>query len=292
VAHEIFHLYNGERFHTDLGPAEEWLSEGSADYFAMRAAATLGVTDEAFFREQIVEAANLCILRLEGRPLVTAHQRGDHGNFYTCGATLLFALDQGVQRATSKKADLGTVFRNMFKRADGRGNGYSTFDLLRAAVEVSGDPQIGAPIEVALHAGLEKNVDQFFARVFRDAGWDVVATSDVNDVIPAGHLIHALAARLTRCDCPKRRSFTVSGRQLTFGGSPDCHTINDPFEIATVGSVDLARDPARALFTTLADMTADKPITLTSTSNVKQVLRCDPPIHDASFSGLLRLNTP
>src|SRR5690606_38562394 len=77
LAHELFHLWNGEMFGLrSADPSEEWLTEGSAELFALWAAEAVGCVSSAHVRTRVVEAANSCLARRHGRPLVQAPDEG------------------------------------------------------------------------------------------------------------------------------------------------------------------------------------------------------------------------
>ena len=143
LAHESFHFWNGQMLKTRLDPSEEWLSEGSAEYFALVALKDFGLISEAEFHQKIIEAANKCISGLKAKPLLISHTTGNYRNFYTCGPVLLFLLDQKLAADQVNKANKNRVmhlFSKLFTQAANSDRTYSTFDFLELIQEITKNP--------------------------------------------------------------------------------------------------------------------------------------------------------
>ena len=156
----FFHLAH-ELFHITGHPAEdaEWLSEGMADHAAFLALRDLGVIDEARRKRHLVEWANECIVKLEGKPLRQANPR----NFYTCGTVLLERLGPASYRglrdyttadflANLSPAD-SAIVTQLLERGPGVPTDVFIADQLRAAgIDVT---RVDPPVATATHNALQ-----------------------------------------------------------------------------------------------------------------------------------------
>lgn len=287
VAHEVMHLWNAQMFEP-ASRVDEWIAEGGADLFALRAMRDLGVGSERDYRAQIVEAANRCILRLEGRPLTTVLEQGDVETFYTCGAMAMFALDLRVQALTEGRLGIDDVFARMYAELQARGERrYDTAALLATAVALAGAPAI-AEVE-AITGGLQHDTDLFFARIFADAEWPVTRREDLAGSIDRELLIKTLAHKLARCDCGLRRNFALRPGYLEFLPAEQCDTMAQGVQVTALDGASVIEAPEVALRKALDDMREQRAITLETTAGTRVQLRCPDGYQDASFSSLLLL---
>jgi len=194
LAHESFHMWNGQMFPTRGGAAEEWLSEGSASYFADRALRDLGHMDDAQFDAVMREHASTCLHAVGDAPLRTAHVTGRYRAFYACGESLMFVTERQAEAAGS---NLGAVFGDLFRRA-GILDGWSTYDLLEGIEALAEDPLAPAFIMEALSEGLDAET---LGAALEGAGlpvaikqpWEVERSEEATQRI--------IARRLGACDC-------------------------------------------------------------------------------------------
>ncbi|HEX8152586.1 MAG TPA: hypothetical protein VF698_05645 [Thermoanaerobaculia bacterium] len=174
LAHEIFHLWNGQQFpHADTA---EWLSEASADTAALRAMLDNRVIDEARFETLVVEAANECIIRLQGKPVLQAQPR----TYYACGVLSQLMAGQ----------DPWAVYRRVFP------GGYDNREYFAAL-----DPERREPVVQLIERGLTTPVDAFLERQLRDAGIRVTRVKPEEAIVPQNATRSMLADTLRRCAC-------------------------------------------------------------------------------------------
>ena len=185
LSHEIFHLYNSHEF--DHGRESEWLAEASADAAALHAMRDNEVIDAARQRQLIVEAANECIVRLEGKPIVDSNPR----NYYTCGL---------VTQVMAGWNDLWPLYRRVMK------DGYTTDDFLAA---VPADRR--APIEQFLRRGPGMATDVFIAEQLRAAGIAVDRVAPANATLTPNIASWMLRLALVRCAGDVGRIETING---------------------------------------------------------------------------------
>jgi hypothetical protein len=204
LAHELFHLWNGEMFRLrSADPSEEWLTEGSADYFALFAAEAVGCLSPAEVRTRLVETANACMARRHGRPLAYAPHEGDFESLYVCGAVMLSMVDAELRRR-SPAVGLPQVFARMFQAAS-KCEGppvYGTFDLLEAIHALTPEVAAVAPVERLLHVGVDGSVELYFRDAMRAAGLDVELVPPREATLRPRDVGDMLRAHLARCRCP------------------------------------------------------------------------------------------
>ena len=172
LSHEIFHLYNAHEFEHDR--EGEWLAEASADAAALRAMRDNGVIDAAREKQLVVEAANECIVRLEGKPIL----KGASRTFYACGLlTQLLAGD-----------DVFAVYRKMFKP------NYTTADFLANA-------RHAARIEEFVRRGPSGPTDVYVASLLHDIGIDVTRVPPDQATATQNITRFMLIDSIRRCAC-------------------------------------------------------------------------------------------
>lgn len=112
VAHEIFHLWDGEKF--PPGPGAEWLSEAGADWWALEAMRDAGIIDEEERKKAIRASAIECAAKWDGP---TIPQSKNTRNYYTCGLV--------TQELAGNAAE---IWKSLFTL----GRPYTTEDFLKA----------------------------------------------------------------------------------------------------------------------------------------------------------------
>jgi hypothetical protein len=91
IAHELFHLWNAEKFeHT--GPS--WIHEGSADYFSYYTLHQLKYIDDEQYKSAIQFALNKCASRVGIYPIVDSWKYSDNDMTYGCGAVVHYSIDR------------------------------------------------------------------------------------------------------------------------------------------------------------------------------------------------------
>lgn len=82
VAHEAAHFWLGQAVAYET-PRDSWIMEGGADLLAIRTLAKLDATYDA--KKRLNRSIADCV-KLGGKPVASAHERGEHDAFYACGA--------------------------------------------------------------------------------------------------------------------------------------------------------------------------------------------------------------
>lgn len=86
--HEAVHLWQWDELRSEAGPGWDWIHEGGADAIAAETMVALGFWSGDEFDRFRNEAYSGCASDLDGGSLITAHQRGTFGAFYSCGVVI------------------------------------------------------------------------------------------------------------------------------------------------------------------------------------------------------------
>jgi hypothetical protein len=284
LAHEAFHLWNGGTFFVDLGPHEEWLAEGTADYVAHRALLDLGVIDQAAFRREVIHAANRCVARLAGRPLLAAPLRFDL--FYPCGMTLVAWADGAARR---HGADIGDVMGAVFAAAARREQpSYSTYDFLAQLERITGEPLVAGPLERVLRTGVPQATGAFFAEQLGQAGFPVAAVEPRRATLLPRDFALLLAGQLVRCDCASELQARIRSDAIEIVPDASCSVFRDGARVTHVSGHAVASAAADAYQALLELARQGRPAALQS-NGAALSLRCRAGAVDASFFELLRV---
>lgn len=283
LAHEIFHLWNGDRFVTDIGPHEEWLSEGGADYLAFSALRDLGLMDQGAFQQQVIQAANLCLTQLDGRPLLAPPPR--FLSFYPCGMTLMAWADGAARRAGF---DIYEVLRRVFAVAAAREMPrYSTYDFLEQMERVTGDPLAVGPLELVLRTGIQEAADTFFAQQLGAAGIPATLVEPREAILTPHQVRMLLANQLVRCDCTSEIPARVRQDAIEIGAHASCSVFRNGARITHVGDHAVADAPAEA-YQALREHARDDRSAVLRDGDSTLALRCRAGGVEGSFVKLLR----
>jgi hypothetical protein len=231
LAHETFHMWNGEELSTHVDGSEEWLSEGSAELFAWWAMQDLGLLDADGVLDRVHGAASRCVGDLGAEPLLNAHRSGRYGAFYSCGATELFLLDAALQ---TKGTYLEAVVQDVFAEGDR----YSTYDVLEAAHRLSKDPLLNGPLERTLRHGLGGDALARLETRFTEAGHPTHRVDAWTAADASRDVLHdALVETVARCDCGGAMSVWNKGSVLTFEGLEACDALGTTMDVTHIAGV-------------------------------------------------------
>jgi hypothetical protein len=136
VAHEAFHMWNGEVF-----DSEEWFSEGSSDDAARRTLRELGEVDDDGYAQSVLRAANTCLEQWAGKPILG--QKPPYLAFYAC-SSLAFPLADASLGPDGGPRAIARAF------ADANGETIDEAHYLRAIAALGGDPE---PVRSLLEEG-------------------------------------------------------------------------------------------------------------------------------------------
>jgi hypothetical protein len=184
VAHEVFHLWESQRFVKD--DSAEWLGESTAEYASLMAFRDLGGGDTQTIHRRVVEAANECITTIGDTSLVTASERGQFRNVYSCGLVMQWI-------AAARTGNAWKLFRKTFDRPAP----YTTADYLSSLGSMTSSPE-GVQ---QLVTGQTERADWFFARQLSASGIAVKLVPVDQATATQATLRSALTAVVTRCTC-------------------------------------------------------------------------------------------
>jgi hypothetical protein len=184
VAHEVFHLWESQRFVKD--DRAEWLGESTAEYASMMAFHDLGGGDSRTIHRRVVEAANDCIVTIGDTSLSTASDQGRFRNVYSCGLVAQWI-------AASRTGNAWRLFRKTFDRPVP----YTTADYLSSLRAMTSSPE-GIAQLVSGHTG---RADLFLAEQLRASGIAVQLVSADQATATQAVLRKALSSVVTRCSC-------------------------------------------------------------------------------------------
>ncbi|MEA2237086.1 MAG: hypothetical protein QOC81_1810 [Thermoanaerobaculia bacterium] len=184
VAHEVFHLWESQRFVKD--DSAEWLGESTAEYASLMAFHDLGGGDEKTIHRRVVEAASDCITTIGDTSLATAIDSGHFGNVYSCGL-----VTQWI--AASRTGNAWQLFRKTFDRPAP----YTTADYLSSLRTMTSSPE-GVQ---QLVTGRTERGDWFLTRQLSASGIAVQLVPVDQATATQTVLRKALSAMVTRCAC-------------------------------------------------------------------------------------------
>lgn len=217
IAHEMAHLWNGQRFSNDGRENAIWMHEGGADAIATLVLSELAVIDRSRFAARIEKAVNDCagIAGLR-KPLVAEFEQRHFGLAYSCGAVMNHLVD----RAWAKRGGLFGFWRELFGIADKHGGLYSTADWIGLVQREN--PALAAFIRAAWSGPRAPGLAEFGERL-RAAGFEIRETDP-----PAGLQLQYAAqglAPLMAEDCGGATNFWFTADGATVGGLPECRTL-------------------------------------------------------------------
>ena len=279
LAHEAFRLWGGAELRPD--GESEWLSEAAAELFALRAAWGLERLSYPEYEAALVDAANACLVGLEGGPLLDAAERGSLDAWRTCGPVLLFAADRAVERGQPGQGGISLLFRRMFEEGRVAGRRYGTSVFLGWLDKLSGERDTVHALQRLVRRGVERGTDAYLHALLARAGMKLalVAPEDAADS-PA---LRALLRRgLTRCACGTAIAETSA--------DPDCARFAPRHRLGRVGGVEVHADAPGAYARFRSAALLGRPLEVLTGEDPQPVtLLCPRDVLDGPFERLLRL---
>jgi hypothetical protein len=249
LAHETFHIWNGDLFHS----TDEWLPEGSSEYVARRALLDLGLIDSARFRRDVLRAANSCMTTLESVPL----DRAPHDNRpqYPCGATLLAWADVIARdHRSTVAAILGRTFTS-------RGDGWYCGDVfLRELAKIEPNAARLEPFDRVLHRGVADHADELFRRMLSRPDFPVTLGPAADGDLDTRTAHARVGVALAHCDCDHRVNLWTRDTGTDFGDSPECPHLRNVRVVAVEGHAIPAE--AMAAYRAILERRAGSPLVL------------------------------
>ena len=168
VAHEAAHFWLGQAVAYET-PRDSWIMEGGADLLAIRTLAKLDANYDA--KRRLNRSIADCV-KLGGKPVSSAHERGEHDAFYACGAVF------GLVAERANGGDFFAFTRQLIAdhRQDERLN---RAEWLARLDRISRRPELSRQIGMMLDQGAD-NLSAAIADLLRTA--DIAYALDANGV--------------------------------------------------------------------------------------------------------------
>ncbi|HET9766456.1 MAG TPA: hypothetical protein VFS60_06395 [Thermoanaerobaculia bacterium] len=282
LAHEFFHLWDRGLLRPDA--ESEWLSEAAAEAFALRAAYGLGVLDAQQVAARLVDLGNQCLAGLDGQSLLSAPQRQAADTWYSCGPVLLFVAGQAVERQHPGQGGLGLLVREVFAEGKARGGVYGTGLFLGWLDKLSGDRATVFALQGLIRRGVPRGADRLLAQLLTGAGYRVVLAAPSEAKASPDVFGVMLRKALVRCTCGP------AGATAGAAVDGDCARLSGPARLASVGDVEVQRDPAAAYERLRAGAGLGRPVRVVAGDDPQpRTLFCGRDALDTSFEQLLRL---
>lgn len=226
LAHEAAHFWNLDNREAQ-GAA--WMHEGSADAFAWRALAALGLTDAASVLAAYDRALNECLFEIGDDSIVAAEKDGRFGLAYRCGLVLALYSEAALRRH-DPAADLFSFWRALLAQAgaDGYTQGLYVATLAHAAT----DPRAGA--YVARLAGERFDDPAGLAAAFARVGVKLAPGGEAAARELARPVATRLLSALMAGDCGGGYSITQLDTALRLHGGEGCATLTRSVDVAAV----------------------------------------------------------
>lgn len=151
LAHEAFHLWNGQIARRADDKLDVWLSEGSAVFMAGLSLERAGLLSRSAYEARIIRSANDCLASLHG-PL---HAELDDPVYYACGELVHFLVD----RALADRGGASAVWAALVARGS-----YTTADFVAAI-----DAPLRADVQQILDVGLGTDPAPYVQRLLAGA---------------------------------------------------------------------------------------------------------------------------
>jgi hypothetical protein len=279
LAHEVFHLWGSAELNAD--EESGWLAEAAAELFALRAAWGLEVLSYPEYEAALVDAANACLVGLDGAPLLAAPQSGALATWATCGPVLLFAADRAVERGSPGQGGVSLLFRRMFEEGRLAGGRYGTGVFLGWLDKLSGERDTVHALQRLVRRGVARGTDATLHALLSRAGMKLalVAPEEAADSPALGAL---LRRGLVRCACGTASPETSA--------DPDCARFAPRHRLGRVGGVEVLADAPSAYGRFRSAALLGRPLEVVTGDDPQSItLFCEREVLAAPFERLLRL---
>ena len=238
AAHEAAHLWNAQMFTNGGG---DWLNEGGAEAFALRASRELGAMTDDEARAALSTAVSSCLLGLGGQALKDSSVPGRTKNYYDCGLTLGLFTEAAVQKK-HPGWNILDFWQRLFAAASAKGRHYDDALYYQVLGELA-DPEAAAFVRRVVGEPLadpREIVRALESRGVRIAEDDTAATAT-----------YGYRARLATCvaivhqDCDDD-ALEASGSTCSVVDASRCRTLRAGASPRTIDGIDLATDSLHA----------------------------------------------
>lgn len=271
LAHEAAHFWNLDNREAE-GAA--WMHEGSADEFAWRALAGLGLSDAAAVGAAHDRALNECLLEIGGDPIAAAEKDGRFGLAYRCGLVLALYTEAAVRRR-DPAADLFTFWRALLGHAGAEG--YTQALYVATLAHASGDPRAAA--YVARLAGERFDAPGPLAAAFARLDVTLAPAGEGAARDMARPIAQRLLSHLMAGDCGGSYSLSQLDAGVRLHGGKRCKTLTREIEVAAVAGRALLERPREAWAAAHQRCAAGRPVTLSGANReTLATVACTEPI--------------
>ena len=192
IVHEVFHLWNGATFRQSPDHSRAWLSEGMAEYAALKLLREFGRIDDRTYFTNLSARLNGCLagtgIRTGGGNVGIDDLDGKGGRLvYDCGTVIQWLADN----AMPEDSDIFRVWSEMFAAA-GDSREYDADNFLQQLRAHTGDTRI-ALIEWLVDGGDAKSIRSLLAAL-NSLGIDAIdaRNDDANSSAVQTVLMHLL----------------------------------------------------------------------------------------------------
>jgi hypothetical protein len=106
IVHEMAHLWNVDLVLSE-NPNEAWIHEGGADAISWRVLTEIFDLAPGYMNRKHTEALNHCATSLSAGSFIAAVEGGNYRTHYSCGATIMLALERDLQTESDDNTLLG-----------------------------------------------------------------------------------------------------------------------------------------------------------------------------------------
>ena len=176
IVHEMAHLWNVGLV-LSPNPHEAWIHEGGADAISWRVLTKISDLSPDYLNSKHTEALNHCATSLASGSFIEAVEGGSYRSHYSCGATIMLAIERDLQIETGDNTLLefwSNVIQNALETDD---RTYSQSAFLDSYRQQGGQPAVLAWIASLLSEPVE-NPQQFFIDGLALAGVTIAMNED------------------------------------------------------------------------------------------------------------------
>ncbi|MCA9769640.1 MAG: hypothetical protein KC485_12545, partial [Gemmatimonadetes bacterium] len=207
LAHEAFHLWNGERVTNAPAPTGAWIHEGSADVFATGASLHLGALDSASARGAQEAALNRCAMALARGSVESALARGQPRMVYDCGQVMAWWTGLAL-RSLNGGRSLDTFWRDLLAAGLAAGGEYDAALYIGLLARQGAGPATITAMQAFLTGS---GTDSIAVAALQALGAPIVVHADPPTGVDQGALVAEAFAHLMQAAC---------GRASFYGGAP------------------------------------------------------------------------